>query len=165
LGIKTLFYVGFADIEESLYHFYFEFEDPETPQSTADLFGRVVDQKLREINVEYESKRASFRLKEPIAHRLINNAYSRFKAACLEEGMRDGQFKFNQLMQDENRRGKFQVLVIGDILSEMRSTVINRRIERADRKKARADRKKARGKRWEERRKKRAARRAKRRGK
>ena len=74
----------------------------------------------------------------------------------MEEGMRDGQFKFNQLMQDENRRGKFQVLVLGDILSEMRSTVINRRIERADRKKAR-------GKRWEERRKKRAARRAKRR--
>ena len=158
LGIKTLFYVGFADIEESLYHFYFEFEDPETPQSTADLFGRVVDEKLRQINVEYESKRASFRLKEPIAHRLINNAYSRFKAACLEEGMRDGQFKFNQLMQDENRRGKFQVLVLGDILSEMRSTVINRRIERADRKEAR-------GKRWEERRKRLADRRAKKRGK
>lgn len=156
LGVKTLFYVGFADIEESLYHFYFEFEDQETPQSTADLFGRVVDQKLREINVEYESKRASFRLKEPISHRLINNAYSRFKAACLEEGMRDGQFKFNQLMQDENRRGKFQVLVIGDILSEMRSTVINRRIERADRKQARDER-------WEERRKKRAARRDKKR--
>jgi hypothetical protein len=139
-GIMTTFFVGFADVNESVYHFYFEFEDPETTQETAEAFAREVDTRLRAINIEYDSKRASFRLHDPIAHRLINNAYARFKAACLEEGMRDGQFKFNQLMQDEGRRGKFQVLVLGDMLSEVRSTVINRRAEREERMKERMQR-------------------------
>lgn len=139
-GITTTFFVGFADVNESVYHFYFEFEDPETTQETAEAFAREVDTRLRAINIEYDSKRASFRLHDPIAHRLINNAYARFKAACLEEGMRDGQFKFNQLMQDEGRRGKFQVLVLGDMLSEVRSTVINRRAEREERMKERMQR-------------------------
>lgn len=139
-GIKTTFFVGFADVNESVYHFYFEFEDPETLQETADAFARVVDEKLCAINIEYASKRASFRLHEPVAHRLIKNAYARFKAACLDEGMRDGQFKFNQLMQDENRRGKFQVLVLGDMLSEVRSNVITRRAEREERMRERLQR-------------------------
>lgn len=132
-GLKTTFFVGFADVNESVYHFYFEFTDPNTSQETAEEFAKVVDNKLCDINIEYASKRASFRLNPPVAHRLITNAYARFKAACLEEGMRDGQFKFNQLMQDEGRRGKFQVLVIGDLISEVRSNVINRRAERAER--------------------------------
>lgn len=143
-GIKTTFFVGFADVHESVYHFYFEFEDIETDQATADMFAKIVDRKLCEINVEYASKRESFRLHEPVAHRLIQNAYARFKAACLEDGMRDGQFKFNQLMQDETRRGKFQVLVLGDMLSEFRSNVIQRQNKGDKRREARAKRKKSR---------------------
>jgi hypothetical protein len=37
----------------------------------------------------------------------LSNAYARFKAACLRDGFRDGQFKFNLLMQDDMRRRKF----------------------------------------------------------
>jgi hypothetical protein len=162
-GIKTTFFVGFADVNESVYHFYFEFEDPETTQETAEDFAKVVDEKLCAINIEYESKRASFRLNPPVAHRLINNAYSRFKAACLEEGMRDGQFKFNQLMQDEGRRRKFQVLVLGDIISGVRSNVINRLAERADRHRERQQRIEERLQRIEERRLERMERRKQRR--
>jgi hypothetical protein len=73
---------------------------------------------LQEINNEYESKRASFRLKEPQAHILLNNAYARFKAACLKDGFRDGQFKFNLLMQDENRRRKFDQIERSVTLSD-----------------------------------------------
>lgn len=109
-GIQTKFFVGFADVEESRYHFYFEFADEEIQQPKADEFAQVVDTKLQQINIEYESKRASFRLHEPQAHILLSNAYSRFKAACLKDGFRDGQFKFNLLMQDEKRRGKFKLL-------------------------------------------------------
>ncbi len=139
-GIKTGFFVGFADVSQSLYHFYFEFEDQETTQETADEFARVVDRKLCAINIEYESKRASFRLHEPVAHMLIKNAYARFKAACLAEGMRDGQFKFNQLMQDESRRGKFQVLILGEKFSDVISNAMVRRADRADRMKEREQR-------------------------
>ena len=139
-GQKTKFFVGFADVEQSVYHFYFEFEDPETTQAAAEEFGKVVDELLCQINIEYASKRASFRLHEPVTHRLIDNAYSRFKAACLDEGMRDGQFKFNQLMQDEGRRSKFQVLIIGGLLSEAESNAMVRRADRVDRQRERMQR-------------------------
>ena len=122
-GLKTKFFVGFADVDESKYHFYFEFADklvqkrknrePDTEmvtQEEADAFAKVVDAHLQKINVEYESKRQSFRLHEPQAHILLSNAYSRFKAACLRDGFRDGQFKFNLLMQDEKRRSRFRLL-------------------------------------------------------
>lgn len=122
-GLKTKFFVGFADVDESLYHFYFEFEDkmvvrrkgkePEPEmieQEEADNFGKVVDKHLQQINLEYESKRQSFRLHDPKTHILLSNAYSRFKAACLKDGFRDGQFKFNLLMQDEKRRDKFKLI-------------------------------------------------------
>ncbi|MBQ2542398.1 MAG: GH3 auxin-responsive promoter family protein [Bacteroidales bacterium] len=142
--IKTKFFVGFADVNESDYHFYFEFADEETTQETADMFANVVDEKLRAINIEYESKRASFRLNAPIAHRLQKNAYSRFKSACLEDGMRDGQFKFNLLMQDEKRREKFQVLILGDKLSNIRRNAMVRRSERDDRRSERTKRRQSR---------------------
>ncbi len=142
--IKTKFFVGFADVNESDYHFYFEFADEETTQETADMFANVVDEKLRAINIEYESKRASFRLNAPIAHRLQKNAYARFKSACLEDGMRDGQFKFNLLMQDEKRREKFQVLILGDKLSNIRRNVMVRRAERDDRRSERTKRRQSR---------------------
>ena len=109
-GIKTKFFVGFADVKESLYHFYYEFEDENIGQKEADEFTKVVDKHLQAINIEYESKRASFRLHAPQAHILLNNAYARFKAACLRDGFRDGQFKFNLLMQDEKRRNKFSLI-------------------------------------------------------
>lgn len=142
--IKTKFFVGFADVNESDYHFYFEFADEETTQETADMFANVVDEKLRAINIEYESKRASFRLNAPIAHRLQKNAYARFKSACLEDGMRDGQFKFNLLMQDEKRREKFQVLILGDKLSNIRRNAMVRRSERDDRRRERTKRRQSR---------------------
>ena len=122
--------MGFADVEESKYHFYYEFEDEKTTQETADAFTKVVDEKLQHINLEYESKRQSFRLHDPEAHILLSNAYARFKASCLKDGFRDGQFKFNLLMQDEKRRTKFNLLQRWETRFEQLSDTI---IERADR--------------------------------
>jgi len=109
-GIKTKFFVGFADVEQSCYHFYYEFVNEKIVQQQADEFTKVVDIKLQQINIEYASKRRSFRLGEPQAHILLSNAYARFKASCLKDGFRDGQFKFNLLMQDEKRRNKFNLI-------------------------------------------------------
>ena len=64
--------------------------------------------------MEYKSKRDSFRLKDPVTGRLVNAAYQQFKRLCLAEGMRDGQFKFNLLMQDERRHSKFKKLLMAD---------------------------------------------------
>lgn len=115
-GIKTRFFVGFADVEESAYRFYYEFSNQSVTQLQAEAFTRVVDDILKEENVEYKSKRESFRLKDPVTGRLVNSAYQQFKRLCLAEGMRDGQFKLNLLMQDEGRHAKFKRLVLVDNL-------------------------------------------------
>ena len=139
--IKTKFFVGFADIEESKYHFYFEFADEQTTQEQADAFAKVVDAKLQHINLEYESKRQSFRLHDPEAHILLSNAYARFKAACLKDGFRDGQFKFNLLMQDEKRRNKFNMLQrLESRFEQLSEGVIERANRIDDRQKERAKR-------------------------
>ena len=111
-GLMTKFFVGFADMEKSAYHFYYEFADQSTTQEQAENFTKLVDEELKQTNIEYEAKRASFRVKDPITHRLVEQSFEKFKAQCIAEGARDGQFKMNLLMQDEKRHAKFKQLVI-----------------------------------------------------
>ena len=128
-------------MEESKYHFYYEFADEKIKQEEAEAFTKVVDEKLQHINLEYESKRQSFRLHEPETHILLSNAYARFKAACLKDGFRDGQFKFNLLMQDEKRRSKFNMLQrLENSFERFSEGVIERANKIDDRRKARAQR-------------------------
>jgi hypothetical protein len=144
-GIRTKFFVEFADVEESKYHFYYEFENEKIRQAEAEAFTEVVDRKLQQINLEYESKRSSFRLHAPETHILLSNAYARFKAACLKDGFRDGQFKFNLLMQDEKRRTKFNLIQrletgferLGDNIINRADIIDERRKNRAKRRKDR----------------------------
>ena len=111
-GLMTKFFVGFADMEKSAYHFYYEFADQTTTQEQAENFTKLVDEELKQTNIEYEAKRASFRVKDPITHRLVEQSFEKFKAQCIAEGARDGQFKMNLLMQDEKRHAKFKQLVV-----------------------------------------------------
>ncbi len=111
-GLITKFFVGFADLEKSAYHFYYEFADQTTTQEQAESFTSVVDSALKELNIEYAAKRASFRVKDPITHRLVAQSFEKFKAECIAEGARDGQFKMNLLLQDEQRHAKFKQLVL-----------------------------------------------------
>ena len=114
-------------------------------QEQAEAFTKVVDEKLQHINLEYESKRQSFRLHDPETHILLSNAYARFKAACLKDGFRDGQFKFNLLMQDEKRRDKFNLLQrwenrfeqLGENIIQRADQIDERRKERVQRRTAR----------------------------
>ena len=144
-GIKTKFFVGFADVNESKYHFYYEFEDEDIDQEEAEAFTKVVDAKLQQINLEYESKRQSFRLNDPETHILLSNAYARFKAACLQDGFRDGQFKFNLLMQDEKRRSKFNLIQrFENVFDQMGQGILDAANNIDNRQRARAKRRNAR---------------------
>ncbi len=109
--LEVKFFVGFADLEQSLYRFYYEFEDQNLEQSACDEFTKLVDKYLRQQNVEYVAKRDSLRVHDPVGYRLVENSFEKFKAACIAEGARDGQFKMNLLMQDEKRHAKFKALV------------------------------------------------------
>ena len=112
LGMPLRFYVGFADVENSVYHFYYEFADQDTTQEKAEEFTAVVERTLQKVNCEYENKRVSLRIAYPVTHRLRKDSFETFKEQCIAEGFRDGQFKVNLLMQDEARHAKFKKLVI-----------------------------------------------------
>jgi hypothetical protein len=114
LGLPLNFFVGFADGERSNYRFYYEFVDQTVTQDRAEELTRAVDGRLREYNPEYETKRNSNRVKAPDTSRLVKDSFEQFKAACIEKGYRDGQFKLNLLMQDEQRRAMFKELIKAD---------------------------------------------------
>ncbi|MCQ2590233.1 MAG: GH3 auxin-responsive promoter family protein [Treponema sp.] len=110
-GIKTKFFVGFADVQNSVYHFYYEFQQIDLEDDKVQQFNKVVDKKLMEVNCEYESKRDSLRIAEPIAHAMQKDSFETYKERCILAGARDGQFKLNLLMQDEKRHAMFKELV------------------------------------------------------
>ena len=103
-GLKANFFIGFADPEEACYDFYYEFEKRKIRRSKAEAFTKIVDSQLMEMNIEYQSKRASHRLKEPKTFVLKRNSYDHFKRISLLEGARDGQFKLVMLLQDKRRQ-------------------------------------------------------------
>lgn len=111
-GLKTQFFIGFANLKKSNYDFMYEFAEPTTTQEQAEAFTRVVDEVLKEMNIEYKAKRDSFRLKDPDTKRMVPQSFEQFKARCIAEGARDGQFKLQLLMQDDNRHNKFLDLVV-----------------------------------------------------
>lgn len=109
-GMPVKFFVGFANLEKSTYQFYYEFAD-DVSQKKAEEFTMIVDKTLKEINCEYEAKRDSFRVKDPETFILVEQSFEKFKARCIDQGARDGQFKLNLLMQDEKRQAMFNDLI------------------------------------------------------
>ena len=102
-GLSVEFYMGFADIDNSCYQFYYEFSDTSATKEQADKFNEIVDKLLEEYNIEYASKRHSLRLKHSEAHILPQHSYEKFKRVLLDQGRRDGQFKLCHLMQNEEQ--------------------------------------------------------------
>lgn len=111
-GIALQFFVGFAELKDSVYHLYYEFKKEDISKEEIENFNKTVDAKLKEINIEYAAKRDSFRIAEPVAHRLQKESFETYKERCILNGARDGQFKLNLLMQDEKRHSMFKELVI-----------------------------------------------------
>ena len=110
-GLQTRFFIGFADLSIVGYKFYYEFANQQVTNEQVEDFNRHVDENLMRINVEYKTKRDSLRLKVPEAYQLIPESFETFKAQCIAEGARDGQFKLQLLLQDEKRHEKFKKLV------------------------------------------------------
>ena len=111
-GLRTRFFIGFADLDILGYRFYYEFQDQSVSQEQAEQFTVVVDGILKKLNVEYETKRDSLRLKLPQTGRLVTESFEKFKEECIAEGSRDGQFKLQLLLQDEKRHAKFKKLLL-----------------------------------------------------
>ena len=91
--------------------FYYEFTESDLPRQQVKDFTTLVDNKLKELNIEYHAKRESHRIKHPHTHLLQENSFQKFKEMSVAQGARDAQFKLNRLMQDEKRHGMFKELI------------------------------------------------------
>ena len=112
--MSVAFFIGFASPENSCYDFYYEFADDEISKDQASDFTIQVDKNLKEMNVEYKTKRDSLRLKMPQTNVLYPNSYEMFKRLSLKAGGRDGQFKLVLLLQDKVRQIRINRLVKKD---------------------------------------------------
>lgn len=90
-GRSPRFVMMLADEEAQRYRLYVEVEG-EAPVD-ARVLGREVDDRLRKLNIEYESKRESGRLGEIIAKWLRPGTEEAYKQASVGQGQREGQFK------------------------------------------------------------------------
>lgn len=101
-GMKLTYYTGYVNLKESRYDWYFEFTDRRIKQKKAEEFAAVVDENLKKLNIEYEGKRNSFRLKDPAVYLLQERAFDKFKEFILNRNHRDAsRFKPNVLAQNE----------------------------------------------------------------
>ncbi len=101
-GLSLSYFCGYANLEESRYDWYFEFEDRTVSPQQAQDFGNRVDSIIKGLNMEYASKRDSFRLKNPAIYRLQEHSFDNFKRDVLEQTKQDAsRFKPNVLSQKE----------------------------------------------------------------
>jgi hypothetical protein len=89
-GISTPFFMVVAEEHNPGYRLFVEILGKACQLD--DLAARV-DGRLAELNIEYDSKRASGRLLPLAVTRLKSGAADAYKAACVRAGQREGQFK------------------------------------------------------------------------
>lgn len=104
VGGQSAFWLMVADEARSVYTLYIE--------GTGDDLGeaaRLIDAKLRKLNIEYEAKRESGRLEPLAVVPLREGAYEAFKAHAVAGGQREGQFKYVALCYARELRFDIEV--------------------------------------------------------
>ena len=109
-GCHFRFYQMLANQAFSGYELYFELGDK---TAIADnKISAYLDEQLGLLNLEYQVKRESNRLKPVNAFSLRQGTFERFKTACLQEGQREGQFKTIVLQYKKDILFDFQAHVL-----------------------------------------------------
>jgi len=90
-GIEILFYMALADEAQACYDIYLETSDL-LSVANCDLAEKV-EHRIRALNVEYDSKRASGRLKKLHISLLRTGTKDALKSYYVSKGMRENQFK------------------------------------------------------------------------
>jgi hypothetical protein len=90
-GLRSAFYVVVADAKISGYRGYIELDH--TQHALAAKIGMQLDQSLRELNIEYDSKRGSGRLKPLQLIPLAAGAERAYRYHCVAKGQREAQLK------------------------------------------------------------------------
>jgi sterol desaturase/sphingolipid hydroxylase (fatty acid hydroxylase superfamily) len=105
IGRDARFVMALADEDARRYRLYVEPDAGPRPEAAA--LGAAVDARLAELNVEYQAKRESDRLVALQAFWVAPETGEAFKAHCVQQGQREGQFKMVSL--DYRRRFAFDL--------------------------------------------------------
>ena len=94
VGMALRFYMAILNKKMERYEFLVESSgDTEvSPEVAANLLKRI-DVGLGECNIEYQAKRESLRLKDPVLHHLKVGAFAAFRERRVLAGVREAQFK------------------------------------------------------------------------
>jgi hypothetical protein len=109
-GIRHDFFVGFADADKQRYELYIEFLDAYRGVEL-DRFAQVVDEAMCRLNLEYDAKRKSERLKPLTVVTVGANFFQRYRALRLAEGAHDGQIKWLNLSSTDATKKRMQHLL------------------------------------------------------
>ncbi len=102
LDFKIEFYLMYCDFKEHKYKFFIEYGE-KIPESKKEKFIIALDNKLKEFNEEWETKRGTGRLDIPGLYELQTSSQSRMKENLVQQGLaRAAQFKDLYLTKKEN---------------------------------------------------------------
>ena len=90
------------------YVFLVEFKEMPKHEEKKDLL-RLIDDEIKALNIEYESKRSSQRLDNPVLKIVRRGAFQSYRIKRVESGTHDGQFKMPQLTRDLSFQGNFDI--------------------------------------------------------
>ncbi len=108
-GTAYGFFVGWANPDASRYDLYVEFPF-QTTHADRVRFASAVDRALAEVNVEYEAKRSSNRLRAPRVIPLVHDAFDRYRDLRIGEGALSGQLKWLHLSGTQADHHRMQCL-------------------------------------------------------
>ncbi len=103
VAVRHDFFIGYADAQQQRYRLYIEFLE-DYSDTILSRFAEAVDRALASVNVEYEAKRKSDRLRPVTIVQAGEKFFDRYKALRLAEGAQEGQFKWLNLCSIESTR-------------------------------------------------------------
>lgn len=109
-GLRYGFFVAYADMPKSRYELYVELSGQQSMGAYAQ-FASSVDAHLCDVNIEYESKRSSQRLRPVKGIPLVSDAFLHFRSMRLDEGAFEGQLKWLHLSADKAMQARMKKLV------------------------------------------------------
>jgi hypothetical protein len=100
LGLISSFYILVANEKTMSYQLFLETGEPSRINNST--FSKLLDEKLGELNIEYQAKRDSGRLTQLSTIWLQRGTAEAYKTSCMNLGQREGQFKPTVLQYLQN---------------------------------------------------------------
>jgi len=109
IGLVMEFFTACLQWEEiPRYVFLVEFKEA-PPSERKMAFLKSIDDEIKAVNIEYDSKRKSQRLNDPVLKIVKRGAFHQYRVKRVANGAHDGQFKVPQLTKDLEFQKNFEI--------------------------------------------------------